>query len=73
MKSPKDNYCFPAHDANLNLIVEKTEVIENDQLISNLMYEMTDYTKWRQLYFAQVDSNDFNTAAIAYCKENPFK
>ena len=60
-------------DTGISLLIEKMGVIETERFISTLMRERADYTKWRQRYFAQVDSDDFHQAAVAYGKENPLR
>lgn len=35
-------------------------------------YDSTDYTKWQQQRFDSIDSDEYQKAAIAYSRENPF-
>ena len=47
-------------DIGMNCLIEKIGVIETERFISTLMRERADYTKWRQRYFAQVNSDEFH-------------
>jgi len=44
-----------------------------ERFISVISRERFDYTKWQQKRFANMKSDEFNQAAIAYTKENPFR
>lgn len=35
-------------------------------------YDSTDYAKWQQQRFDNIDSDEFQKEAIAYSRENPF-
>jgi len=60
-------------DIGMNCLIEKIGVIETERFISTLMRERADYTKWRQRYFAQVNSDEFHQATVDYSKNNPLK
>jgi hypothetical protein len=59
-------------DRGMICLMEKLGVIETEQFISVIMREKFDYTKWQREKFDNVNSDDFNQAAIAYAKEHPF-
>lgn len=42
--------------------------METNGLTSVLLREKSDYTKWRQQYFADMNSDEFYTAALEYGK-----
>lgn len=56
----------------ISCLLEKLGVIETEQFISVINRERFDYTKWQQQKFDNVDSEEFNEAAIAYSNGNPF-
>lgn len=58
-------------DMGMNCLIEKLGIVEAERFISVLIREKSDYTKWRQRYFADVSSDEFHEAAVAYGKENP--
>ena len=58
-------------DLGLKCLVENLGTIETEHFISVLLREKTDYTKWRKRYFANVTSDEFHDAAVAYGKNNP--
>lgn len=58
-------------DIGINCLIEKLGTVETERFISVIIREKSDYTKWRQMYFADVDPEDFHSAAIAYGKANP--
>ena len=68
-----------ANDANdaeiinrgINCLVEKLGVVEAELFISALLREKSDYTRWRQRYFADAPADAFHAAAVAYGKANP--
>ena len=59
-------------DMGINCLIEKLGIIDTERFISIIIREKSDYTKWRQHYFADVSSDEFHAAAVAYGKENPF-
>ena len=58
-------------DMGISCLIKNLGTIETEQFISVLIREKSDYTKWRQQYFADVSSDDFHEAAVAYGKANP--
>ena len=46
--------------------------METEQLISGILRERFDYTKWRKQYFDDLDADAFNDAAVDYAKKHPF-
>ena len=58
-------------DAGIKCLIEKLGTVETERFISVLIREKSDYTRWRQRYFADVDSDDFHEAAVAYGKADP--
>ena len=56
----------------MSCLLEKLGTVGTEQFISVIMREKFDYTKWQQQKFANVSSDEFQKAAIAYEKENPF-
>ncbi|MBQ6986152.1 MAG: hypothetical protein IJQ25_04105 [Oscillibacter sp.] len=58
-------------DVGMNCLIERLGVVEAEHFISVLIREQSDYTKWRQRYFAAVSSEDFHRAASAYGREHP--
>ncbi|MCD7855030.1 MAG: hypothetical protein LUD77_10965 [Clostridiales bacterium] len=56
----------------INCLLEKLGVVETEQFISLIIREKFDYTKWQREKFDEVSSDDFNAAAVAYAKDNPF-
>lgn len=56
----------------INCLLEKLGVIETEQFISVVNREKFDYTEWQKQRFDNMSSDEFNDAAIAYSKENPF-
>lgn len=58
-------------DIGISCLIEKLGTIETERFISVLLREKSDYTKWRQRYFADVSSDEFHNAAVAYGKANP--
>ena len=59
-------------DKGLACLLEKLGVIETERFISVINREKFDYTKWQRNRFAYMNSEEFNEAAVAYAKENPF-
>ena len=53
-------------------MLEKLGVVETEQFISTIIREKFDYTKWQQQRFDNMNSDEFQEAAIAYSRENPF-
>ena len=58
-------------DIGINCLLKNLGAIETERFISVLLREKSDYTKWRQRYFAEVTSDEFHEAAVAYAKANP--
>ncbi len=58
-------------DRGISCLVEQLGMIETERFISVLLREKSDYTKWRQRYFADLSSDEFHTAAVEYGKANP--
>ena len=61
------------HPFPKDIDVEKLreEAMEEKYGFSLLSREKSDYTKWRQRYFADASSDEFHIAALSYGKENP--
>ena len=53
-------------------LLEKLGVVETERFIAVINRERFDYTKWQREYFDNMSSDEFNNAAVAYSKENPF-
>ena len=58
-------------DIGINCLLKNLGAIETERFMSVLLREKSDYTKWRQRYFAEVTSDEFHEAAVAYAKANP--
>ncbi len=58
-------------DRGISCLIEQLGMIETERFISVLLREKSDYTKWRQRYFADLSSDEFHTAAVEYGKANP--
>ena len=58
-------------DRGISCLIEQLGMIETERFISVLLREKSDYTKWRQRYFADVCSDEFHTAAVEYGRANP--
>ena len=58
-------------DIGINYLIEKMGMVEAERFISILIREKADYTRWRQRYFADISSDEFQTAAVEYAKTNP--
>lgn len=58
-------------DRGINCLVEELGVVEAERFIAALLREKSDYTRWRQRYFADASSDVFHAAAVAYGKANP--
>lgn len=56
----------------INCLLEKLGVVETERFIAVINREKFDYTKWQQQRFDNMSSEEFNNAAVAYSKENPF-
>lgn len=56
----------------MTCLLEKLGVVETEQFISTIIREKFDYTKWQQERFADMNSEEFQQAALTYAKENPF-
>ena len=56
----------------INYLLEKMGVIETERFISVINREKFDYTEWQRQRFDNMSSDEFNEAAVAYSKENPF-
>lgn len=71
MKSMNNASTAEIMDIGISCLIEKLGTIETERFISVLLREKSDYTKWRQRYFADVSSDEFHNAAVAYGKANP--
>ena len=58
-------------DLGMNCLLEKLGTVETEHFISVILREKSDYTKWRQKYFDNVSSDDFQAAAVDYARNNP--
>lgn len=56
----------------MNCLLEKLGVIETERFIAVISREKFDYTKWQRQRFHNMSSDEFNEAAVAYSRENPF-
>ncbi|MCM1144285.1 MAG: hypothetical protein NC318_09800 [Blautia sp.] len=56
----------------VNCLLEKLGVVETEKFIAMINREKFDYTKWQRQRFDNMTSDEFNEAAVAYSKENPF-
>ena len=56
----------------INCLLEKLGVVETEHFIAVINREKFDYTEWQRQRFDNMSSDEFNKAAIAYSKENPF-
>ncbi len=52
--------------------VRELGVVETERFIAVINRERFDYTKWQRERFDNMSSDEFNNAAVAYSKENPF-
>ncbi len=71
MKAMSDTSTAEIMDIGINCLIEKLGTIEAEHFISVLLREKSDYTKWRQRYFADAQPDEFHDAAVAYGKANP--
>ncbi len=55
----------------INCLIEKLGIIDTEKFISTIIREKSDYTKWREKYFENVTSENFQKSAIEYSKKNP--
>ena len=58
-------------DRGISCLLEKLGTVETERFISVLLRERSDYTRWRQKYFADVNSDEFHKAAVEYGKNHP--
>ena len=62
-------------DIGINCLIENLGSVEAELFISTILREKNDYTKWRQRYFTDIDSDSFLKDAVEYGKthqlENP--
>ena len=56
----------------IHYLLEKLGVVETERFIAAINREKFDYTKWQRERFDDMSSDEFNEAAVAYSKENPF-
>jgi len=56
----------------INCLLEKLGEVETERFIAVINREKFDYTKWQRQRFDNMTSDEFNEAAVAYSKENPF-
>ena len=59
-------------DQGMKCLLEKLGALGTEQFISVILREKFDYTKWQQQRFDDMSSDEFQRAAVAYAKENPF-
>lgn len=71
MKTMSSTSTAELMDIGINCLIEKLGTIEAERFISILLRERSDYTRWRRRYFADVSSEMFHEAAVAYGKANP--
>lgn len=71
MKTANNTSTSEIIDIGINCLIEKLGTIETERFISSLLREKSDYTKWRQRYFADISSDEFHDAAVIYGRENP--
>ncbi len=57
-------------DTGMKYLIERLGTVEAERFISIIIKEKSDYTKWRQQYFANITSDEFHQAAVAYGKEH---
>ncbi|MBP5609324.1 MAG: hypothetical protein J6X66_13790 [Lachnospiraceae bacterium] len=48
-------------------------VVDAEMFISLIIREKFDYTRWQREYFDKMEPGEFNSAAIEYAQEHPFK
>ena len=58
-------------DVGIKYLLEKYGTVDTERFISVIIREKSDYTKWRQRYFADAAPEEFHAAAVAYGKANP--
>lgn len=51
---------------------KKLGVVETERFIAVINKEKFDYTDWQREWFSNMSSDEFNEAAVAYSKNNPF-
>ncbi len=56
----------------IDCLLEKLGVVETERFIAVINREKFDYTKWQQQKFEGLSSEEFNEAAVAYSRKNPF-
>ncbi len=61
---------FELMDTGMKYLIERLGTVEAERFISIIIKEKSDYTKWRQQYFANITSDEFHQAAVAYGKEH---
>ena len=57
----------------INCLIEKLGIIDTEKFISTIIREKSDYTKWRQKYFENITSENFQKLAVEYSKKKPLK
>lgn len=57
-------------EKGMTCLIENLGEVETEHFISVMIRERNDYTKWRQMYFSNIDAKDFHSEAIAYAKQN---
>lgn len=67
------NNSIEVMNKGINCLIEKLGVVETEQFISLIIREKFDYTAWQRQRFDAVSEEDFNAAAVAYAKANPFQ
>ena len=58
-------------DIGIHCLTEKLGTVDAKRFVSVLLREKSDYTRWRRRYFADISSEEFHEAAVAYGKANP--
>lgn len=56
----------------IHCLLEKLGVVETERFIAVINKEKFDYTDWQREWFSNMSSDEFNEAAVAYSKNNPF-
>lgn len=57
----------------ISCLLEKLGAVETERFIAVINREKFDYTKWQRQKFDGMSSDEFNEAAVAYSRENPFR
>lgn len=57
----------------MECLKEKLGVVDAERFISVVLREQFDYTKWQQMYFEGMTSEQFNDGSVKYSEEHPHK